>query len=306
MVSSQTDSGFYRVMAEPPPGMVHVPGGLFQMGDSYSEGYPDELPVHSLHVSDFYMDQNEISKSIWAIVYGWAITNGGYTFEHAGVATDPSHPVHTISWWDAIKWCNARSEMDGLTPCYYTTAAKNVVYKDNTHPNLSNDTVDWSANGYRLPTEAEWEKAARGGLTGHHFPWVSLLGIYTDHIEGRKANYYNSGDPFDDGTTPVGWYNGSQVPAGGDMANGFGLYDMSGNVWERCWDRYSNSWYSASAATVPDCRGPDSGTATQCRVLRGGSWDSLYLSIGLRCALRLDLVPGFTYRSIGFRSVRGL
>jgi len=297
----EAKAAFYKVEANPPEGMVLVPGGLFQMGDDYGVGGGSEAPVHSLHVSDFYMGRFEVTRWLYQTVKALAETYLRYTFENPGSGTADDHPVTEISWYDALKYCNALSEIAGLRPCYYTTVDHNVVYKDNTHPDLSNACVDWTANGYRLPTEAEWEKAARGGLTAHYFPWVSLLGHLGPYWERRMANFQGSGDPFDDGTTPVGYYNGGQVPAGGDMGNGYGLYDMAGNVWEWCWDRCQTGWYADPAATHPDCQGPATGNT---RVLRGGSWMSLVTD--LRCATRGEQFPDVTHVSYGFRCVRAV
>ena len=148
-----------------------------------SEGYSDELPQHTVYVSAFYMDRYEVTKALWDEVKTWADTNG-YAFENAGSGKATNHPVHTVNWYDVVKWCNARSEKEGLTPCYTTNG---VTYKTG---NDNNVVCNWSANGYRLPTEAEWEKAARGGVADTRFPWTD----YTNKISHAKANYYgNSG-----------------------------------------------------------------------------------------------------------------
>jgi hypothetical protein len=169
-----------------------------------------------------------------------------------------------VSWWDAVKWANARSESLGFTPCCYTDAAKTTGYRTGRR-NVANDAVRWDADGFRLPTEAEWGKAARGGLAGQHSPWPSLGGSYSAHIDCSRANYYNCKSS----TTPVGYYDGQQTPAGGDMANGYGLYDMAGNVWEWVGDGYGDTWYGAGGAVQNDTRGPMAGSD---RVLRGGGW----------------------------------
>ena len=130
-----------------PEGMVLIPAGEFEMGDTFGEGDPDELPVHSVTVSAFYMGETEVTKTQWDAVHGWAVTNG-YAFENAGLGKAGNHPVHTVSWNDCVKWANARSEMEGLTACY--TVGGEVYRTTAVAPE-----VDRQANGYRLPTEAE-------------------------------------------------------------------------------------------------------------------------------------------------------
>ncbi|MBF0509939.1 MAG: SUMF1/EgtB/PvdO family nonheme iron enzyme, partial [Deltaproteobacteria bacterium] len=134
---------------------------------------------------------------------------------------------------------------------------------------------------------AEWEKAARGGLDGHHYPWPSHGRSYSENIDCAKATYgvCNKG-----GTTPVG----------NDNHNGYGLYDMAGNVWEWVWDWYDDNWYENLRATDNDTRGPDSGVY---RVLRGGGWDDD--ANDLRCSNRVDSYdyPYFSNYDLGFRAV---
>jgi formylglycine-generating enzyme required for sulfatase activity len=275
----------------PPAGMVLIPAGDFEMGQTGIA-----TPVHTVTVSAFYLDQFEVTKALWDDVKIYADANA-YTFSNAGSGQGAFHPVHTVNWYDCVKWCNARSEKEGLAPVYYTDAEFTTVYKtgEGTAP-----FANWAANGFRLPTEAEWEKAARGKLVGNTYPWGNTIG-------GGDANYNGSGDKFDIGgieTTPVGYYDGGQVPAGEDRANGYGLYDMAGNVWEWCWDWYDDSWYDNAGATTPDTRGPNTNTFGL-RVLRGGSWFNS--SVGLRCAFRINGNPvnEFSF-SVGFRSARGL
>jgi formylglycine-generating enzyme required for sulfatase activity len=291
---------FYRVLAfgtnsPVPPDMALIPAGSFTMGDTFGDGYSYELPLHTVYVSAFYMDRYEVTKALWDEVYNWAITHG-YSFDNAGSGKAATHPVQTVSWYDSVKWCNARSEKENRTPAYYTNHGLSLRYRTG----VLVPYVNWST-GYRLPTEAEWEKAARGGASGHRFPWSDV-----DTITQSRANYYSfwsGGVPyypydvnptsgyhptFNDGvypyTSPVGYF----------AANGYGLYDMAGNVWEWCWDWY---WaYSSSSQTDP--RGPASGSV---RVLRGGGWS--YYALNCRTAYRGRDDPAYGYDAFGFRSV---
>jgi sulfatase modifying factor 1 len=214
-----------------PLGMARIPAGPFQMGDS---------PVHTVTVSMFAMDKFEVSIELWESVRAWGNAHG-YDLV-AGRSFGAQHPVHSVSWFDVVKWNNARSEKDRRIPAYYEDAAMGVVYRSGYKVPGG---VKWDA-GYRLPTEAEWEKAARGGVGGKLYPWG------TDIISTALVNYFESNKG---GTMPIGSYG----------ANGYGLYDMAGNVWEWCWDWYAD--YSQTAQTDPI--GPSSGSS---RVIRGGSW----------------------------------
>jgi len=288
---------------EPPADMALIPAGAFRMGDPYAEGDTDERPVHTVYVSAFFMDKYEVTSNLWSEVYTWALANG-YGFDNAGSASGSNHPVHSVNWYDCVKWCNARSQKEGLSPVYYTYPDMTVIY-NNGDADITNACVNWGSDGYRLPTEAEWEKAARGGLSGHHYPWPSKGGSYSNHIDGTKANYQDSGDPFDNGTTPVGYYDGNQttngVPGGVDMANGYGLYDMAGNVMEWCWGWHQDGWYAETAASQSDTTGP---TSKSRRVLRSGMW--LGNPEYTRCAFRTHGSPDYERSDMGFRCVRGL
>ncbi len=131
--------------------MSFVPGGFGKPTGS----------TYEIYTSGFFMDKLEVSKQLWDEVRTWALANG-YQFDNAGTAYAASHPVNGISWYDAVKWCNARSEKEGITPVYYTNAARTAVYRTG-QVVLDNNWVSWEANGYRLPTVAEWIKAYRGG-----------------------------------------------------------------------------------------------------------------------------------------------
>jgi formylglycine-generating enzyme required for sulfatase activity len=298
---------FYRVRglaqtnSAPPYGMALIPAGTFTMGDCMNDEYDsDELPLHTVYVSAFYMDKYDVTKALWDSVYQWA-TNHGYSFDYAGSGKAANHPVQTIDWYDAVKWCNARSEKEGRVPAYYTSAAQTTVYRTG-EVHVDNSSVNWDA-GYRLPTEAEWEKAARGGLSGQRFPWGNT-------ISWSQANYYAlplsaGGHAYD--VNPTQGYNptfatGGQPytsPAGCFAANGYGLYDMAGNVWQWCWD-----WYGSYASgSQSDPRGPASPASGSYRVIRGGSWDDG--AVNCRSASRLVVnFPIYSYPNyFGFRSV---
>lgn len=284
---------FFRLFYMP-PGMVIIPAGSFTMGNSV-DGDVTGLPLHSVHISTFFLDKTDVTKSMWDGVYQWA-TNNGYSFDYTGSGKATNHPVQQIDWFDAVKWCNARSEKEGRTPAYYINAAQTTVYRTGAL-DLTNGCVNWNS-GYRLPTEAEWEKSARGGLSGQRFPWGNT-------ISESQANYYSSSSSYAYDLSNTGYntnFNSGATPytspVGSFAPNGYGLYDMGGNVWQWCWDWYAS--YSSASQTDP--HGPDSGSG---RALRGGGWANFAVSIraadryngyqttistydiGFRCALPL-------------------
>jgi len=110
-----------------PAGMAYIPAGPFQMGDTFVE-LANAMPVHGVYVSAFFMDKFDVTREQWLDVYTWAIGNG-YSFGNGGTYSGNNHPVQTVNWYDAVKWCNARSEKEGLTPCYYTDATQTTVYR---------------------------------------------------------------------------------------------------------------------------------------------------------------------------------
>lgn len=245
--------------------MIKIPAGKFLMGDS-KDGLTN-APLHEVMISAFEIDEFPVTYALWLEVYSWAVRNG-YEFEHCGAAKAVDHPVHSVSWYDAVKWCNARTAKDKLSPV-----------------------------AYRLPTEAEWEKAARGGKIGLRFPWG-------DTVSEKQANY-QSPDPqirpkYDQG--PKG-YNAKFAtgvkpytnPDGAFPVNAFGLFDMAGNVSEWCQD-----WYGPyDLKNIKDLQGPVTGTK---KVIRGGNW---YAGPDrLRVAYRDNAIPRTMRTSIGFRCVR--
>ena len=248
-----------------PPGMVLIPAGEFQMGSN--SGDPDEKPIHSVYVDAFYMDKYEVTNAQYAAFLNakGKHTEGGNTWLDIGDGDErieyvagvyrakggyENHPVVEVSWYGAVAYSK------------------------------------WK--GKRLPTEAEWEKAARGNLAGLKYPWGNT-------IDRNKANYNNH---IRD-TTAVGRYT----------ANGYGLYDMAGNVWEWCLDEYNRGFYAVSSSQNP-LSGANSfewildnytGIKSS-RVLRGSSWGGI--AQDMRVANRSNPTPTNTSSFSGFRCAR--
>jgi formylglycine-generating enzyme required for sulfatase activity len=286
-----------------------IPEGAFLMGDAMDDGYNAEKPVHSVTVSAFYMGITEVTKAQWDTVANWAKDHGydltsadgtAYTFGYSAAGKADDHPVYAVNWWDALKWCNARSEMEGYPPAYYTSESHSSVYKSGSLQ-LPNEWVDWETTAYRLPTEAEWEKAARGGISGRRFPWG-------DTIDFSRANYMADGRKAYDttGTTALTYHpdykSGGMPytsPVGSFSPNGYGLYDVIGNVKEYVFDTqriYENS-------PVVDPLGPtrDSSGYFYCTA-RGGGWGGFgpaYCRLAHRGS-------GGRANDVGFRIVRSV
>jgi formylglycine-generating enzyme required for sulfatase activity len=277
-----------------PAGMALIPAGAFTMGNSIGDSDITDASPTNVTVSAFYLDTNLVSFTQWQSVYNWA-TSAGYGFVNGGAGKAANHPVQTVDWYDTVKWCNARSQQSGLAPAYFTDAGLTQVY---TNGEVDAVYVNWTATGYRLPTEAEWEKAARGGLSGQRFPWGNT-------ISATNANYFGNpasspgGFSYDQGPFyyNAAFFNGGQPytsPAGYFAGNGYGLCDMAGNVMEWCWD-----WYGTPYAGGSDPHGPATGSV---RVLRGGDWGD-YADLA-RCAKRNNFYfQSLAVNGIGFRCV---
>ena len=298
-VTNASSARFFRLFQNvtPPSGMALVPAGSFTIGDTL-DGISFAIPTN-VYISAFFIETNLVRFDQWQLVYAYAAGHG-YGFDDAGYAKASNHPVGYMNWYDIVKWCNARSQQAGLTPVYYTDAGLTLIY---TTGDTNAVYPNWSANGYRLPTEAEWEKAARGGLIEQRFPWGETISesqanynantnnFYDLGPEGVNTNYTQTGYPF---TSPVGSF----------APNGYGLFDMAGNMEEWCWDWFYSPAYPAGSPYLSgtDPRGPLTASSDGSRVTRGGSWASE--SAITRCAYRYSYPPGAVTGSIGLRCVR--
>jgi len=231
--------------------MVNIPGGSFLMGSV--DGGSDEKPVKTITLSGFEIGSTEVTQAQYNSIMG---ENPSF------FKLDDNAPAEKVLWKDAITFCNKLSEKLGLEPCY----------------NLSTGACDFSKNGFRLPTEAEWEYACRS----------------------ESGSEYSLGDG-ESALNRTGWYNRNSMeqthPAGQKTPNAWGLYDMHGNVWEWCNDWYANNAYETNGNNNPT--GPKSGSD---KVVRGGSW--LDSPKDCRSAKRRNFDPDKDYSDIGFRIIR--
>jgi formylglycine-generating enzyme required for sulfatase activity len=259
-------------MAQNRPGddFVLIRGGTFTMGSPASEPErgTDETQ-HRVTVGDFYIAKSSVTQRDYAAL----MSNNPSEFKGDNL------PLENVSWFDAVRFCNARSAREGLTPAYTINGAGNEV---------SNVTWNRAANGYRLPTEAEWEYSCRAGTTT---PFNT-----GNNITDREANFYNNyGYNNNSSGRVTGGYRGRTIEVNSYRANGFGLFDMHGNVADWCWDWYGE--YGTQAQTNP--QGAASGTL---RVNRGGGWNDFPKHI--RSAYRAATPPGNSSFNLGFRLAR--
>ena len=246
---------FYRVGLN--TGMILIPVGT-------NSGTDPNFGAYSLVLAGpLLMDRNDVTKAQWDEVRNWGLTHG-YTDLSVGGGKTNNHPVQTVSWYDCVKWCNARSEKEGRIPAYYVDSAKSMVYKTGA-TNIEDNCVDWS-NGYRLPMTNEWEYAARGGLSGKRFPWGDTIDHSLANYKGNPSVYsYDFGYAGYDVRYSFGYAYTSPMGSFEAGKNGFGLYDMAGNVYQWCW-----SWYPGYKGLYRvNCGGCWDGFAYDCLV--GGS-----------------------------------
>ena len=323
-----------------PEDMVFIPGGTFEMGDSFSEGSSNERPVHTVTVDSFFMGKYEVTNQQYCDYLNSALSQrlisvltgrvykadsgqnypycdtyrsdadsqidysgGVFSVRNKAGRSMVSDPMICVTWYGSVAYSNWRSQQEGYEQCY----------------DVSTLAYDFSKKGYRLPTEAEWEYAARGGLEARRFPWG-------DEIYHTQANYRSSASySYDKGptrywhplwndgilpcTSPVGFFDGTmkykadynwpapdtsyQTTSG---KNDYGLYDMAGNVWEWCNDWYLSLYYSSSPTNNPT--GPTSGTY---RVVRAGGWGT-YANY-CRVTTRTNYLPPSRGINVGFRVV---
>jgi len=256
-----------------PSSMVLVNGGTFQMGQENMA-----IPVHSVTLSSFYIGKYEVTQSEWVATMG---TNPSY------FSSDLQRPVENVSWYDILVYCNKRSIAESLAPVYSINGSTNpanwgTVPASSNNPTWNSVTSNWNAKGYRMPTEAEWEFAARGGSSSQGYvfsgsntignvAWYSSNSGYTTHTVGTKA------------------------------PNELGIYDMTGNVTEWNWD-----WYGIYSSSSQN--NPVGATTGSVRIVRGGSYDDDddYDNFYCRLWFRYGNYPYDRYNALGFRLTRSL
>ena len=264
---------------------VLIPAGTFQMGNT--EGYNDNKPVHEVTITKpFYMGKYEITQAEYEKYCSYTGSNS----PSSSYGDGDNYPAYYVSWYDALVYCNKRSIAEGLTPCYSINDSTNpeewgelpTAYDDPLRDTWDAVECDWNANGYRLPTEAEWEYAARArdntvdSLTYSGTSNVDELGDYAWYKDNSNSTTHEVGTK---------------------KANAFGLYDMSGNVYEWCWNWFTSEYDENTEGG----NNPTGSSAGSYRVYRGGSWYGDSDSCAVSC--RYYYGPSIC-NLLGFRVVR--
>ena len=254
--------------------MITIPAGTFMMGSYDGIGFSDEQPQRSVSLSAFRMSKYQVTQDQWVAVMG---NNPSYFHDGSGREPAPGEiqgmrPVETITWFDAVEFCNKLSVLKGLTPVYPLTG---ITRSGNNIINATVGEPNWNASGYRLPTEAQWEYACRADSTA--------LWHFGDD-ESLLVNY--------------AWWGvhggGITHQVGLKLPNAWGLYDMYANVWEWCWD-----WYGTYPVIAQI--NPTGATSGSLRAIRGGRWSDS--SPPSRSAYRGYFNPNSMHQSWGFRLV---
>ena len=258
----------------PVPKMATIPGGTFKMGEIIDETAYEQEKVHTVNIDGFRMGITEVTFEEYDL-----FCQATHRLQPKDEWGRGKHPVINVSWEDAIAYCNWLSEQHKLQTVYLGEGTETQC--------------NWNANGYRLPTEAEWEYAARAGGQKINF------GNGKDMADPKEINF-NASEENQITLSKAGVFRGKTVEVGSlNCPNSLGLYDMSGNVWEWCWDWFDKNYYQISPEKNP--KGPTDGDI---RVLRGGSWHDKpnYCLVSLRSGT----YPIFQLNEIGFRLVKRL
>ncbi len=277
---------------------VTIPTGSFQMGDSIGDGYNDERPVHTVTLDTFQMSKHEITNAQYVQFLNAAQTQGKLK-DVNGIIYPSTDTSNSESWCDT----STSSSYSQIVSSggSYSVRLRDGQPQDN-HPVVQ---VSWYGAkafcdfyGYELPTEAQWEYAARGGLSGQRFPWGADINHSCANYRANGSAYSYDTSPYTEYTYHPTWNTGTfpyTAPVGSFSANGYGLYDMAGNVYEWCADWYGS--YTSSDQSNPT--GPITGSN---RVIRSSCWSNVAYSC--RVAYRQKGGPVICTRFLGFRVCR--